>query len=296
MTLAQRSKYWSEIRHFKQSQAKDEGRQSQMSAQCLFELFPGILAKTHQLDLAEEVNAALYARRHFSFPVPNILYYNPVSHRKRRSGGRGSRGTRGVDACGGRGSRGVYFFVMERCPGVCLKDVIHEMHDSQLAHIAHQLKAILKEMASVHPSTLGSVTGGPYNSNSYLPRRVVPDHPFTTYTEFLDHYRMLLEFVCPPDTIDKLISAFPANAPFRFTHGDLHAGNIIVDGTQITGIIDWSEGAFWPSHWEYCRMHHPAFQSPGWDKILQLVFPGPRRQEEIDAHVTITRNLYHLFW
>ncbi|KAI0032374.1 hypothetical protein K488DRAFT_33700, partial [Vararia minispora EC-137] len=60
-------------------------------------------------------------------------------------------------------------------------------------------------------------------------------------------------------------------ADICFTHGDLVPKNIMVDpsdGYRITGILDWENAGFYPSFWEYCRMHDPDFLSPQWSQIL----------------------------
>ena len=82
---------------------------------------------------------------------------------------------------------------------------------------------------------------------------------------------------------DALLSKLPRHVPLRFAHGDLHPGNIIVEGATITGIIDWAEAGFWPGFWEYCRMHQRCRLSPAWDQVLGVLFPGERRQPEIDG-------------
>ncbi|KAE9410686.1 hypothetical protein BT96DRAFT_781344, partial [Gymnopus androsaceus JB14] len=51
----------------------------------------------------------------------------------------------------------------------------------------------------------------------------------------------------------------------------------------ITAIIDWATAGFWPDYWEYCFMHSLSSLTPGWDRVLSLVFPGERRQAEVDA-------------
>ncbi|TFK89445.1 hypothetical protein K466DRAFT_584617 [Polyporus arcularius HHB13444] len=59
------------------------------------------------------------------------------------------------------------------------------------------------------------------------------------------------------------------------------------DGEHITGIIDWGNAGFYPSYWEYSRMHDANFCTLGWEKILGMVFPEPRRQTEIGTVRTI---------
>lgn len=51
----------------------------------------------------------------------------------------------------------------------------------------------------------------------------------------------------------------PDNAPIRFSHGDLHLGNIMVsddasEPRRVTSIIDWEEAGWYPEYWEYCKM------------------------------------------
>ncbi|KAA1477705.1 hypothetical protein DENSPDRAFT_885311 [Dentipellis sp. KUC8613] len=156
------------------------------------------------------------------------------------------------------------------------------MTPHQLSIIAEQLRQILAEMGQLRPKTLGSVTGGPYQ-NSFFPAHVLPAHAFSSYSEFVDLYRSMLLHVCTESYTEALLSHLPRNAPIRFAHADLLPRNIIVDGTKITGIIDWATAGFWPGYWEYCLMHNRDSSSPGWDQVLGLVFPGDRRQAEIDA-------------
>ena len=81
------------------------------------------------------------------------------------------------------------------------------------------------------------------------------------------------------------MSNLPTDDSIRFTHGDLVPKNIMVDaeGVRITGIIDWGNSGFYPSYWEYCRMHDANSDKMGWAKILSKVFTEPKPQKEIDA-------------
>ncbi|KAJ8475353.1 hypothetical protein ONZ45_g15639 [Pleurotus djamor] len=171
---------------------------------------------------------------------------------------------------------------MEECPGQSLDKVIDTMTDDELDHIAIQLSAILQRMSQAHSSRLGTVNGGPYH-NMFYPKHMPPEKAFESVGEFLDAYRDLLLLPCSETFTNTLLSNFPRDAPITFTHGDLIPKNIIVDGTTITGIIDWETGGFYPSYWEYCSMHDHRFMTPGWDRLLARVFPGERRWNEIHA-------------
>ncbi|KAH7886513.1 hypothetical protein F5I97DRAFT_1808227 [Phlebopus sp. FC_14] len=143
------------------------------------------------------------------------------------------------------------------------------MTPTQLDEIADQLKAILIEMRSYTSKKVGSVTGGPHN-NRFMPYPWTPLHAFSS-----------------------LLKCFPTEAHIYLTHGDLLPHNILVEGSKITAIIDWETAGFYPEFWEYCRMHHPVLMTPAWAYILGRVFPGPRREKEIDAVSQIVRLIHH---
>ncbi|OBZ71380.1 hypothetical protein A0H81_08976 [Grifola frondosa] len=69
-------------------------------------------------------------------------------------------------------------------------------------------------------------------------------------------------------------SVLPRNAAIRLTHGGLLLKNIIVNGSTITGIIDWEMDGFYPAYWEYCHMHDLVWRTPGWDCVLALQLPN----------------------
>ena len=63
------------------------------------------------------------------------------------------------------------------------------------------------------------------------------------------------------------------NHKLVFTHGDLHAGNILVrtDGTVV--LLDWGLAGFWPEYWEFYRaMHNPPWRA-SWDRVVEKFIP-----------------------
>ncbi|KAK0188067.1 hypothetical protein F5146DRAFT_1207880 [Armillaria mellea] len=131
------------------------------------------------------------------------------------------------------------------------------MTGTQLRHIASQLRALLDEMKSIKLRTLGSVTGGPFRNQYFFP------------------------YVLEPHS--EILRSLPCHSAIRFSHGDLVPRNIFVDGSTITGVVYWAMAGFYPEFWEYCRMHEDGSTSPNWDKVLDLVFPMPRRISEVNA-------------
>ena len=237
------------------------------NASIVVESSPGILVKA-SYDLSEEVICARYAREKVSLPVPRILYHPRLAYQP-------SQLSRPM-------TTGAWYFCVERAPGVSLEKVVDAMSEEQLQHVAAQLKSILRQMHTVKPKTLGSVTGGPFR-NCFFPGHVSPKHAFTSVGELTDYFRRMLLYFSAEDWTEQLLSHFPRNAPIRFTHGDLIPRNIIVDGSTITAVVDWATGGFYPEYWEYCRMYNSDWLTPGWTRILQIIYPGPRRDAEVDA-------------
>lgn len=91
--------------------------------------------------------------------------------------------------------------------------------------------------------------------------------------------------------MNELFSCFPTDTKVYLTHGDLLPQNIMVEGSTITGIIDWETAGYYPEFWEYSRMHDVGLMTPGWARVLTRVFPGPRREKEIKAVYRILRLL-----
>ncbi|KAK0436838.1 uncharacterized protein EV420DRAFT_1281054 [Desarmillaria tabescens] len=147
------------------------------------------------------------------------------------------------------------------------------MTPSELDHIAEQVKSFLACMETITSpmNTMGSVTSGPYR-NSFWPDGLAPEKPFATLEEFL-----------------------PKEATIRFAHADLVPKNIIVEGSTITGIVDWALSGFFLDFWEYGRMHDLVEMMHGWDYVLQRVFPGPRCQVEINSVRQLLRILFTVF-
>lgn len=171
---------------------------------------------------------------------------------------------------------------MEEVPGISLDKVVDQLSDDKLTALASQLKSFLD---LPHHQTIGSVDGGAFRT-LLVRDRYQPQQPFHTVAEFNNFLGALYgQCVITPEVFAEHMSNLPTGDSIRFTHGDLVPKNIMVDaeGVRITGIIDWGNSGFYPSYWEYCRMHDANSDKVGWAKILSKVFTEPKRQKEIDA-------------
>ncbi|PCH40715.1 hypothetical protein WOLCODRAFT_136953 [Wolfiporia cocos MD-104 SS10] len=239
---------------------------------------PGILVKFgwHQ---EAEVHALQFVHGRLSVRTPRVLHHAPFPNTFLEPWD---------------WQKGVWYFFMDECPGVRLDTVIHRMFPAELDHIADQLRILLKEMRSCTSTMPGSVTGGPYD-NRFMPHPWQPPHAFPSATEYLAYYREIFLEFCGPEYVDELFGCFP-NGPdvlIHLTHGDLLPRNILVDGSTITGVVDWETAGFYPEFWEYCQMHDPGWMIPEWARVLARMFLGPRREREIAAVSRIIRDLHY---
>lgn len=237
---------------------------------------PGILVK-FGWDHDAEVRALQFLHGRLSVYTPRVLHHPPFP-------------PNAVVEPWKWKTSGVWYFFMDECRGVPLRTVIETMSSSELDHIANQLLGILNEMRSYTSMTLGSFTGGPYN-NRFMPYPWNPPQAFSSVKEYLDYYRSIFLDFCGEEYVNELFSCFPMDTKVYLTHGDLLPQNIMVEGSTITGIIDWETAGYYPEFWEYSRMHDAGLMTPGWARVLTRVFPGPRREKEIKAVYRILRLL-----
>ncbi|KAJ3787262.1 kinase-like domain-containing protein [Lentinula aff. detonsa] len=243
---------------------------------------PGVVIK-YRGDLAEEVNCLDFAHKHLSVRVPRVLHHPGDA---RRSALWDPRIEKLPD---------VWYICMEEIPGVQLKEVIDTFTPLQLKDVASQIKGLLTEMRSIAAPHIGSASGGPFRNNYFFPYAIKPQHAWTKVSDLIDHFHQLLMTFGTEEYARELLASFPQDCPIYFSHGDLVPRNILVEGSTITGIVDWSMAGFYPEFWEYCRMHDESEQSKGWTQVLSMIFPGPRHDIQIASlHRLMGTLLYNL--
>tara|TARA_R110002060_G_scaffold55305_3_gene65820 strand:+ start:1559 stop:2260 length:702 start_codon:yes stop_codon:yes gene_type:complete len=94
---------------------------------------------------------------------------------------------------------------------------------------------------------------------------------------------------------------FPDQGPYVLSHGDFHAGNIMVKDGKIEAIIDWELAGYYPWWFEYHRNRIVADRvkdelfNPIWDSCRDLI--GGMSMDEFSAHmvpIAEVKNLYRL--
>ncbi|KAI9933098.1 hypothetical protein MW887_007569 [Aspergillus wentii] len=150
------------------------------------------------------------------------------------------------------------FILMSKIDGKTLASCMKTMSSEEMQVIVRQLKSYVQEWRQLGSSFLGSVNGGPC-------RDILFRHPWDykstkTYGPFYSFKQYKLGVVealrlSRPEGIwydeeeilkEKILSFGDERLPNLgvMTHGDLHAGNIIVKDGLIAGIVDWGEAGY----------------------------------------------------
>ncbi|PNP81640.1 hypothetical protein FNYG_04666 [Fusarium nygamai] len=143
--------------------------------------------------------------------------------------------------------------VSERVPGVPLVDVWQAMSEDQQRSIKGQLQAQIQHMRTLIQPYIGRINKQPTRNiyNTTFVRHCGPFEDEESFDEWCLarlsgggfqrwKWKRVLEKQRRKST-----------GRFVLTHGDLSPRNIIVEGSTITGIIDWELSGFYPEYVEY---------------------------------------------
>lgn len=93
--------------------------------------------------------------------------------------------------------------------------------------------------------------------------------PFLHVRDFHDWFSQLPQFWLPESqrVPDPYRSYLPDDAAIKFTHGDLHRGNILISPSgppRVLAIVDWAHGGYYPDYWEYCKAAYTSSYEGEW--------------------------------
>ncbi|KAL1889987.1 hypothetical protein Sste5346_008566 [Sporothrix stenoceras] len=182
--------------------------------------------------------------------------------------------------------KGLVYILMERMPGKPLANGWVFRSDTSKAKILAQLKPMLAQLRNVpRPSpqnghglpkvnadVVSGIDGGQFFDGNLPNKRFWG--PFNTVKDF--HRGLRGNLMVVPDEyteerytdLRKLIALqedYVASPPV-LTHGDLSANNILADGDNVTGIVDWETAAWMPAYWEYTNAWHVNPHNPYWQE------------------------------
>lgn len=87
--------------------------------------------------------------------------------------------------------------------------------------------------------------------------------PFRSISDFHLHLREGVRF--DPRLgleVQDLIKRHGRYWPIVFTHGDISSLNILIQGDEVVGIVDWETAGWYPEYWEYTTACQVNPQNP----------------------------------
>ncbi|OIW31574.1 kinase-like protein [Coniochaeta ligniaria NRRL 30616] len=187
------------------------------------------------------------------------------------------------------------YIVMERLPGLGIPKVWKTLSEAQLDSICEQLRHMLEELRALQPppgAGVQSCVGGSLR-DFRIPHCRPRMGPFKIIHEF---HTWLRDGFRPDEDPDSDATEYDVEVremaakqdgpwpPPVFTHGDLNASNVLVDGDKVTGIIDWETSGWYPHYWEYTSVWYGNRIRPGWQSMIpKFLQPYP---EELKMEIT----------
>ncbi|KAH7009419.1 kinase-like domain-containing protein [Microdochium trichocladiopsis] len=207
-----------------------------------------------------EANAMRFVAQHTSIPVPKV--YCAFVH------------------------KGNSYLVMSKLRGRMAWSGWQTRTEQSKAMILAQLRLMLAELRSVEPpagTSVGGVGGGALY-DARLPSQPLWG-PFRTIREFHEALAngadLDREYAALPHDVHKLFDFYRRSGDqLVLTHGDLSSLNIMVEGDNVVGIVDWETAGWLPTYWEYTSAKYVNPTNEFWasevDKFLE---PMPHELE-----------------
>ncbi|KAJ0425253.1 kinase-like domain-containing protein [Aspergillus carlsbadensis] len=126
--------------------------------------------------------------------------------------------------------------------------------------------------------SLRQLSQGPDKYIESINRQKLPDYvfqslteagPFPNIKEFNEWFSLLPQSRLAPSMKrkDPYRDFLPDSGDIRFTHADLHRGNIMISSTapfRVIAIVDWGQAGWYPDYWEYCKAFYTCWYEDEW--------------------------------
>ncbi|PYH37125.1 phosphotransferase family protein [Aspergillus neoniger CBS 115656] len=185
--------------------------------------------------------------------------------------------------------QGHVFIYMELIRGRTLHDSWDDLDSDDKKALCDQLCQIIGQLRQLrhHPSDskyIGSISR--QSPQDYVLREQKPTGPFSEIKEFNDWFTGLPQArLAPSDRYEDPWREFlPDTGDIKFTHADLHRGNIIVSSSgpaRVLAIVDWAQSGWYPDYWEYCKALYTCWYEDEWRRDWIDKFLFPRAQEAL---------------
>lgn len=213
---------------------------------------------------ADEVQIYEFLQKHTTIPVPEIIH----------------SWTR----------KGILSIFMETSDGEQLSEAWVKMAIGTKIQLADQVAAYLCQLRKLTSAYMGRVNEQPL-LDCFLFDGVYPpvSHgPFSNDVDLWGEMASLLSSSIPKEALSLLGESMPDCSPYTFSHGNLSLENIIVNGGNVVGIIDWEWAGFYPVWWEHTRLSISPDVDEEWKQLLRS------RMDEYPLGEEFWRNYYDL--
>ena len=239
---------------------KSIGRWCRRSSQVTF-LPGGLCLKSGRCVRLTEALTMEYIRKHTTIPVPKV--FCAFEH------------------------HGAVYIAMKRLAGAPLGRGWTQRSEASKAHLLRQLRGYVNQLRSLPRMSgqdlVAAVDGGPF-LDWRLPGSSGPLGPFASVKQFHTYLRSGQELdQRHNEDVKRLFTLHDETREnVCFTHNDLSSLNVLADGEQITGIVDWENAAWLPSYWEYTSAWHVNPQNMYWQDEVNNFLDAFERELEME--------------
>jgi aminoglycoside phosphotransferase len=223
---------------------------------CAATLGRWLFIKRAKRSAQEEVAAMRFVTLHTKIPVPRVYFHWSW--------------------------RGRHYILMDRVPGEELTFCWTALPENERLVVATQLRDYLLQLRmleSPYGSAICSLNGGSVRDMRMCSE---PCGPFRDEA----HMNEQLRYGWTLEQMPEVVEAHSLVHPIVFTHGDFCLRNIMVNGTKVTGILDWECAGWFPAHWEHCKaVFGTVHISQEWGPWIARVVPRFDMELDADRHI-----------
>jgi aminoglycoside phosphotransferase len=163
------------------------------------------------------------------------------------------------------------FLFMSYVEGQTLESCWSELSSIEKAGIETQLARFLSELRAITPPAplfLGSIATKTCRDARRMQRECQGIDSEQQFNEFIGRFTFRRE----SEHARRLLSLLKVDHQIVLTHGDFHPRNILIEDGQVTGIIDWELGGWYPEYWEFFKGAPDGKGLDGWwDHVKNIV-------------------------
>lgn len=182
--------------------------------------------------------------------------------------------------------RGKTYTVMSKITGKMVCHGWRNRSEESKSKILTQLRRMITEIRAIPApkgTSVGSVDGGPF-CDCRLPSKLLWG-PFCTTRDFhealADGLDLETVYANLPSELQDLFEFYKqSNSGLVLTHGDLSCLNILVEGDNVVGIVDWETAGWLPPYWEYtCAKNINPMMGFWAEEVDKFLEPMPHELE-----------------